>query len=172
LSYAPAVKGGQSSSTDGNKTYSYNNKLANKSSRSNNSQQRQPDTSQHYQTPIISSIQDISKSIRPISSTNNNNSLDQPKLRISQPGDVYEQEADRVAEKVMRSSSIPSIPFFLYSDVQPIGKNKTTTPEGKKIDKKSCSVCQTKEQQEKKIEISRKPSYASIWSQVIKFQMK
>lgn len=26
----------------------------------------------------------------------------QPKLNVSQPGDVYEQEADRVAERVMR----------------------------------------------------------------------
>ena len=25
----------------------------------------------------------------------------QPKLKVSQPGDIYEQEADRVAEKVM-----------------------------------------------------------------------
>jgi hypothetical protein len=28
----------------------------------------------------------------------------QPKLKVSEPGDVYEQEADRVAEKVMEMS--------------------------------------------------------------------
>jgi hypothetical protein len=28
-----------------------------------------------------------------------------PKLKIAQPGDVYEQETDRVAEQVMRMSS-------------------------------------------------------------------
>lgn len=35
----------------------------------------------------------------------------QPKLKVSQPGDIYEQEADRVAEKVMRqeSSYTPSV---------------------------------------------------------------
>ena len=29
----------------------------------------------------------------------------QPKLKVSHPGDVYEQEADRVAERIMRMSS-------------------------------------------------------------------
>ena len=33
----------------------------------------------------------------------------QAKLTISQPGDIYEQEADRVADQVMASASVPSI---------------------------------------------------------------
>ncbi|MGB8217848.1 MAG: DUF4157 domain-containing protein [Candidatus Methanoperedens sp.] len=37
----------------------------------------------------------------------------QAKLRIGAPGDVYEQEADRVAEQVMR---MPQVPEFVYSD--------------------------------------------------------
>jgi hypothetical protein len=79
-----------------------------------------------------------------------NNSL-QPKLKVSQPGDMYEQEADRVAEKVM---SMPSVPFF-YPASRPNGK----AIDGKKIDKK-CTVCQMEGQQQEKIEIeiSRKPS--------------
>ena len=86
----------------------------------------------------------------------------QPKLKVSQPGDIYEQEADRVAEKVMMS--MPSVPFF-YSAAQPIGR----TPKGKAIDKK-CAACEMKGQGEKKEEeeekkeqlnISRKPSTAS-----------
>src|SRR5690554_5456328 len=32
----------------------------------------------------------------------------QPKLEINQPGDVYEQQADRVAEQVMRMPEPPS----------------------------------------------------------------
>jgi hypothetical protein len=67
----------------------------------------------------------------------------QPKLKVSQPGDVYEQEADRVAEKVMRmseSDSITSIP------------NKE---EG--IDRK-CAACEVKNENKKRIEISRKLS--------------
>jgi hypothetical protein len=33
----------------------------------------------------------------------------QAKLTIGQPGDVYEREADEVAERVMRSTAVPSI---------------------------------------------------------------
>jgi hypothetical protein len=88
-----------------------------------------------------------------IKSSNNNNSLLQPKLRISQPGDVYEQEADRVAEKVMAMSSMP----FSYSAIPSIGDRSKA--KGKEIDKK-CTACQMKGQQEN-IEISRKLSYAS-----------
>ncbi|HEY7081959.1 MAG TPA: hypothetical protein VH500_19875 [Nitrososphaeraceae archaeon] len=37
----------------------------------------------------------------------------QTKLKVSGPGDVYEQEADRIAEQVMRmpSNSVPYIPI-------------------------------------------------------------
>jgi hypothetical protein len=131
LTYAPTVKDRQSSSssTTSNKTHSYNNnnnKLASnsRSSINNNNNyyysERQPDTSQHYHTPI-SSIQDISKSIKSSSSTysannNDNNSLFQPKLKISQPGDVYEQEADRIAEQIVLSKESPSVPPDLRSN--------------------------------------------------------
>jgi Domain of unknown function (DUF4157) len=142
LSYAPTIKDTQSSSRTDKKTYN-NNKLANKSSNNNNSQQHDV---LHYETPI-SNIQDIRNSIQSVSSTN---SSVQPKLRISQPGDVYEHEANRIAKKV---TSMPSSPLF-YSAVRPNGK----TTEGKKIAKK-CTACETKEQE--KIEISRKSSYAS-----------
>jgi hypothetical protein len=111
LSYAPTVKDRQSSATS-KRTNSYNNnQVANKLT--NNNTLQQPDIS-HYQTPI-SSTQDISKSIKSssvatYSTNNNNNSLVQPKVRISQPGDVYEQEADRVAERMMAMATNPSKP--------------------------------------------------------------
>ena len=143
MSYAPTVKREQS--TTSKKTHFNNNQPANKSSNNNNNSQ-QPDTL-HYQTPI-SNIQDIRNSIGSVSSTN---SLVQAKLRISQPGDVYEQEADRVAEKAM---SMPSISFS-YPAIRPIRK----TTEGNGIDKK-CAACETKGQLES-IEISRKPSHSS-----------
>jgi Domain of unknown function (DUF4157) len=157
LSYAPTVKDRQSSSssTASNKTHSYyNNKLDNKSGSSVNNNnyysQRQPDTSQHYHTPI-SSIQDISRSILPVSSltkNNNNNSLFQPRLKISQPGDVYEQEADRVAEQVIRMSTSDSVAPMI-----------TTTDEAVNL---KCSACEMKEEeQHEKLKISRKPSAAS-----------
>jgi hypothetical protein len=145
-----------SSSTTNKRTNSYNNKLASnsRSSINNNNNyyysQRQTDTSQRYQTPI-SSIQDISRSIWPVSSTdnnNNNNSLFQPKLKISQPGDIYEQETDRVAEQVMRMSNSDSVASMI-----------TTTDEG--VDLK-CSACEMKEEEQyEKLKISRKPSAAS-----------
>jgi Domain of unknown function (DUF4157) len=160
LSYAPTFKDRQSSSSTTTKRTNsyYNNHLPVSKSRSNDNSQRQHDTS-HFQTPI-SSIQDISKSIRSTSSIKknnniNNNSLFQPKLRISQPGDVYEQEADRIAEKVM---SMPSVPYS-YSAIPLIGGK---TASGKATDEK-CTACESKGQQQEKIEIeiSRKPSYSS-----------
>jgi Domain of unknown function (DUF4157) len=74
----------------------------------------------------------------------------QPKLKVSEPGDIYEQEADRVAEKVM---NMPSIPFF-YPAARPV----ENTSEGEGLDKK-CTACEMKGHE--KIEISRKPSHAS-----------
>lgn len=143
MSYVLGIK--PTPSTTAKKTHSYN-EPSNKSSSINS---QRPIIS-HYQSPI-SNIQDISKSIQPVSLTNNNNLLFQPKLRISQPGDAYEQEADRVAEKVM---SMPSLPFS-YSTARPVEK----TTEGKGIDQKSADS-EVKGQQAK-IEISRKPSYSS-----------
>lgn len=175
MSYAPTVKDRQASSsnTSNNKAPSYNNNNSNqlasksRSSINNNyyySQWQPPDTSQHYQTPI-SSIQDISRSIQPVALTkkNNNNLLFQPKLRISQPNDAYEQEADRVAEKVMAMSSM--LPFS-YSAVPPTGGDARSKAKGREIGLKKCTACQIKDQQQQQqenieIEISRKPSHAS-----------
>jgi hypothetical protein len=72
----------------------------------------------------------------------------QPKLEISQAGDAYEQEADRVAEQVMRMSSHPS---------GSTASVLTAKEEG--IDRK-CAACEI-EKEEEKLNISRKPSIAS-----------
>jgi len=70
----------------------------------------------------------------------------QPKLKISQPNDPYEREADRVAEQVMRMS-IPSKDEIHESD-----KSEN------KIHRK-CSNCNMndKKKEEKELTISRKP---------------
>jgi uncharacterized protein DUF4157 len=54
----------------------------------------------HYQSPI-SSIKDILASLYPRSNT----PKVQPKLRTTQPGDKYEQEADRVAEEITKPAT-------------------------------------------------------------------
>jgi hypothetical protein len=76
----------------------------------------------------------------------------QPKLKVSQPGDIYEQEADRVAEQVMRIS---------ISD--PITSNISRNHQ--RIDRRKCSACEMKEKEEeeekKNLNISRKPSTIS-----------
>ena len=70
------------------------------------------------------------------------------KPRISQPGDVYEQEADRVAEQIMRMSTLSHTGL-------------TVSNEEERIDRK-CSSCEMKEaREEKRLNISRKPSASS-----------
>lgn len=73
----------------------------------------------------------------------------QPKLKISQPRDVYEQEADRIAEEIlgMPISSDPAVP------VANVGREQI----GRK-----CATCEMKEREEEKhLNISRKPSAKS-----------
>ena len=72
----------------------------------------------------------------------------QAKLMISQPGDIYEQEADRVAEQVMRMPSSNSI----------ISSTISKEKDEERIDRK-CSACEMKkeEEEEKEIKISTKP---------------
>lgn len=72
----------------------------------------------------------------------------QLKLKISQPGDAYEQEADRIAEQVMKMS---------VSDLS--SPMKTTKVEG--ADRR-CSTCEIKEIEEghEKVKIGRKISDA------------
>jgi hypothetical protein len=43
-----------------------------------------------------------------------------PKLKISQPGDIYEQEADKVAEEVMRTSTPEALDKALLSELHSI----------------------------------------------------
>jgi hypothetical protein len=68
-----------------------------------------------------------------------------PKLKISQPGDIYEQEADKVAEEVMRMAD------RFYS-----GTPVATTKGEELIDRK-CSACEMKEEY-KELNISRNSS--------------
>jgi hypothetical protein len=70
----------------------------------------------------------------------------QPKLKISQPGDAYEQEADKVADQVMRMPDSSD-------SVVPIGATRH-----KRIDRK-CTACEMKDDEEDKedLNISRKP---------------
>lgn len=42
----------------------------------------------------------------------------QPKLEVSEPGDAYEQEADRIAGQVMRMSAVPQLPSRSASSIQ------------------------------------------------------
>ena len=63
----------------------------------------------------------------------------QPKLKVSQPGDIYEQEADRVANKVMKMSSLESLAAV------------TATDEDEKVNRK-CKSCEDEEEEEKKVQ--------------------
>ena len=76
-----------------------------------------------------------------------NTGILQPKLKVSQPNDVHEQEADRIAEQVMKASS----PFDAAAQIVP------AKDEG--VDRK-CAACEMKEEkdEEKQLNISRKPS--------------
>ena len=69
----------------------------------------------------------------------------QTKLKVSQPGDAYEQEADRVADEVMRMSTPSRIGI-------------SATGEEDRISRK-CSACEMKkkDEEERKLKISRKP---------------
>lgn len=71
----------------------------------------------------------------------------QPKLKVSQPGDAYEQEADRVAEHVMKMP--------ISDSAAPM-----TTAKEQGVDRK-CSACEKKKEEEKNLNISRNPSSTS-----------
>jgi hypothetical protein len=71
----------------------------------------------------------------------------QSKLKISQPGDVYEQEADKVADQVMRMSIDNSITQAIQKDEERINRK--------------CTSCEMKKEENEKLNISRKPSTAS-----------
>ncbi len=76
--------------------------------------------------------------------------IPQSKLNVSLPSDTYEQEADGVAEQVMRMT----VPSYTSSAV---------SNQEERIDRK-CSTCKMKKEMEnkqEKIEIRRKPSTSS-----------
>jgi Domain of unknown function (DUF4157) len=71
-----------------------------------------------------------------------------PKLKISHPGDEYEQEADKAAEQVMKMSI--SDPFLAI-----------THAKEQRIDRK-CAACKLKnDEEEEKMVIRRKPLFSS-----------
>lgn len=74
----------------------------------------------------------------------------QPKLKVSQPNDVYEQEADKVAEQVMR-----------MTDPSESAMSEGATKDEERITRK-CAGCKMKEEEgeedDKKLQISRMSS--------------
>ena len=77
----------------------------------------------------------------------------QPKLKMSRPGDVYEREADKIAEEVTKMSSSSSSGSNTKLSLSPASTNAV-------FDNKRCSECDMKEKKESKedkINISRKP---------------
>jgi Domain of unknown function (DUF4157) len=70
----------------------------------------------------------------------------QPKLKISQPGDAYEQEADRVAEQILGMSTSDSITSLVQKDEKRMSRK--------------CSECDMKKEdmEDERLSISRKPS--------------
>lgn len=64
----------------------------------------------------------------------------QPKLQVNEPGDVYEQEADAMAEKVMRGDQQPAKPAAVTGLI------------GRSVQRK-CAHC---EEEEKKEQVMRK----------------
>jgi Domain of unknown function (DUF4157) len=71
------------------------------------------------------------------------NALNQPKLIISQPGDEYEQQADRIAEQVMTSHDIGAS-VLAQSSKDQLGMNR------------KCKSCQIRPEEEEGV-IYRKP---------------
>jgi hypothetical protein len=73
----------------------------------------------------------------------------QPKLKVSQPGDAYEQEADRVAEQVMRMPTRNSNAPTIAIKEERIGRK--------------CAACKMteKKEEDKELNISRKTSTES-----------
>ena len=94
--------------------------------------------------------QAVQRLMRSKGSNNGTKTGIQPKLEVSQPGDAYEQEADRVAEQIMRMSTPAHI------------TNWTVPNEEEQIDRK-CLTCKMKktDEEEKKLNISRKSSTTS-----------
>lgn len=76
--------------------------------------------------PLAASTRSIAKATRP---------LVQPKLKVGTPGDEYEQEADRIAEQVMR---MPDPRFSMAGAAPPPVGNGTSDDE---IIQRTCATC-------------------------------
>ncbi|MBE9583491.1 DUF4157 domain-containing protein [Mucilaginibacter sp. JRF] len=71
----------------------------------------------------------------------------QPKLTVNQPGDVYEQEADAVAEKVVKGAdTIPWINTHTQAVVQRKCAACAKEEEGEKHIQRKCAECEKEEQ--------------------------
>ncbi len=70
----------------------------------------------------------------------------QPKLSVNQPGDIYEQEADAIADKVVNMVSPANLqPLnFLHANYHAQRKCKACEEEEKKVQRK-CAECEEKE---------------------------
>ncbi len=73
----------------------------------------------------------------------------QPKLKVTQPGDANEQEADRVAEQILKMS---------LSDAAT--SSTTFVKKGEQVSRK-CSACEMNKKEEENLDISRKPATIS-----------
>ena len=76
------------------------------------------------------------------------NGFIQTKLKVSHPSDPYEQEADRIAEQIVKND------FFIPSSLRSESSNKT----GVKLSRK-CGACEMKQElkdgEEKDLKINR-----------------
>lgn len=84
--------------------------------------------------------------------SNHGQAFFQPKLSINQPNDMYEQEADAIAEKVMRTSDSanPAAPFFKPAILQV---------------QRKCAGCEEEEREVQRKEIGNGDINASIQTQ-------
>jgi hypothetical protein len=72
--------------------------------------------------------------------------LIQPKLTINQPGDKYEQEADAVAEKVMRMPDVKTEPLFFQPKLMPLIHVQ-----------RKCGACEQEEKLQRKEDEEKQP---------------
>ncbi|MBD2080954.1 DUF4157 domain-containing protein [Leptolyngbya sp. FACHB-17] len=79
----------------------------------------------------------------------------QPKLQVGQPGDRYEQEADRAADRVMQSSSpVPAIGRLQLSATAPLQRQPAADEEKKKAAKEVAHKAERKKQEAEKEKVS------------------
>ena len=86
-----------------------------------------------------------------------NKPIIQTKLKVSQPGDEYEREADRVAEQVMRMSPIPEKSHLSMKN------SNDNDYDDKKLNRK-CTSCEEEEENEElqNIKINRNKNHIAF----------